>query len=112
MNQNFFRFRLTLISLMILAGLYSIAQISEGGLPLSFAHQNLKEQYIRYSFPKPDLEQLIIEDQINAEAQYPGPERMGISVPVDLDLISAGTSEILPDGTKIFRLKIKQIPPA
>jgi PKD repeat protein len=92
---------------MAMFGLYSLAQISEGGIPQSFSNMDLKEQLKLMEFSKPDLEQLMIEDQINAESKFPGPERMGISIPVQLDLNNSGTWESLPDGSLIWRLKIK-----
>ena len=106
MNQNYFRLRIFVLSLLLLTGVFSIAQISEGGLPASFMHQNLREQFNNFDFQKPDLEQINIEDQINAESQYPGPERMGVGVPVNLDLLASATREELPDGSSIWRMKI------
>jgi PKD repeat protein len=106
MNQNPFRIRLALLSVLAVFGLYSLAQVSEGGLPASLTNTGLKEQCNRVEFSKPDLEQLMLEDQINSESEYPGPERMGYSVLVNLDLKSSGSIETLPDGSQIWRLKI------
>ncbi len=107
MNQNHFLIRLTLLSAMFLIGFSTMAQFSEGGIPASFTNPNLTELYVQKELQKPDLEKLMLEDQLNAEAKYPGPERMGVSVPVNLDLKSAGSSETLPDGSHIWRLKIR-----
>jgi PKD repeat protein len=106
MNQNHFRIRLTLLSAMILFGFSSLAQISEGGIPASFTNSNLKAQYNHREFSKPDLENLRLEDQLNTESKYPGPERMAYSVLVNLDLKSAGSCEALADGSHIWRLRI------
>lgn len=106
MDQNYFRLRIFVLSLLMLTGVFSIAQISEGGLPISFTHQNLREQFNNFDFQKPDLVQINIEDQINAESQYPGPERMGVGVPVNLDLLASGSMEQLPDGSSVRRMKI------
>ena len=106
MNQNYSHFRIALVSLLTFFSLVNLAQISEGGFPVSFSNPNLTEQFRQMDLPKPDMEQIMIEDQMNAEAQYPGPERMGVSVSVNMDLIAAGTYEQLPDGSGIWRLKI------
>ena len=106
MNQNYFRFRMIMVFFLIFSGFNLLAQISEGGLPASFSLQNLKEQFNRLDLQKPDLEQIMIEDQINAESQYPGPERMGISVPVNKNLLEAASMETLEDGSTIYRLSI------
>jgi len=87
-------------------GFNSFSQISEGGLPVSFSNQNLKEQFNRINLLKPDLEQIMIEDQINAESQYPGPERMGVSVMVNENLLDAASHETLSDGSNLYRLTI------
>ncbi|NTV82699.1 MAG: hypothetical protein HGA23_00180, partial [Bacteroidales bacterium] len=106
MNQNYFRIRIAFISIAALLSFNGMAQISEGGTPASFTNQELTQQYVNYEFQKPDLEQIMIEDQINAELQYPGPERMGVSVPVNLDLTTSGSKEILSDGSIICRMKL------
>lgn len=106
MNQYQFSVKLALISIMALIGLSSMAQISEGGIPVSFTNSLVSDRINQIDFQKPDLEQLIIEDQVNAESAYPGPERMAVAVSVNLDLISAGSAETLEDGSKIWRLKI------
>ena len=67
---------------------------------------NLAPQFDQKEFAKPDLAQLAVEDQANVESQYPGPERMGVSIPVNVDLKTAGSWESLADGSRIWRLKI------
>jgi PKD repeat protein len=106
MKQNHLQFKIVLLSAMALFGLSSLAQISEGGIPASFTNMNLREQYNQKEFAKPDMEKLMAEDQLNAESAYPGPERMAFAVPVNLDLKSAGSCEVLSDGSRIWRLKI------
>jgi PKD repeat protein len=106
MNQNYFRFCLALIIMMTLIGSVTFAQISEGGTPASFSEQYFSEQFTNFEFAKPDMDQVMMEDQANAEAQYPGPERMGVAVIVNLDLKSAGSMEEMSDGSKIWRLKV------
>jgi PKD repeat protein len=106
MNQNYFRIRIALLSAMIMFGIASLAQISEGGIPASFTDLSLRAQFNEMGYPAPDMETLMMEDQINAESSYPGPERMAVSVIVNLDLKSAGSSETLADGSRLWRLKI------
>ena len=106
MKLNHLRFTIALLAITAIFGFSSHAQISEGGIPLSFTANNLSAQFDQKEFAKPDLVQLALEDQANAESQYPGPERMGVSVPVNLDLNTAGSWELLTDGSRIWRLKI------
>ncbi len=106
MNPYQLRKRLVLFSFMILTGFASFAQISQGGSPVSFSQSGLNEQFNRIALQQPDLQTLALEDQANAESPYPGPERMGYSIPVNVDLKSAGSMETLPDGSKIWRLTL------
>jgi PKD repeat protein len=106
MNKNYFHRFFMLICLLILGTLYTSAQVSQGGTPASFTNQNLKSDFTQFSFQKPDLVQIAAEDQLNAESQYPGPERMGVSVIVSQDMISTGTTELMADGSKLIRMKI------
>jgi PKD repeat protein len=92
---------------MVLFGITAKAQISEGGIPPSFTSNDLESRFDQRDFAKPDLAKLAQEDQINAESQYPGPERMGVSVAVSLNTKTAGSWETLPDGSKIWRLTIR-----
>jgi len=107
MNQNQLRFKLALLTVMVIFSLSSIAQINEGGIPLSFSHNNLPEKFNHLELQKPNLENLIIEDQINEESAYPDPERMAVSIPVNKDIKKAGTMQNLADGSCIWRLKIE-----
>ncbi|MCK9398776.1 MAG: PKD domain-containing protein [Bacteroidales bacterium] len=106
MNLNHLRFTIALLITMVLFGFSSWAQISEGGIPLSFTTNNLAFQFDQKEFAKPDMAQLVLEDQLNAESKFPSPERMAVSVPVNLDLKTAGSWETLADGLLIWRLKI------
>jgi lysyl endopeptidase len=106
MNLNQLRFTIALLATLLMFGFSSRAQISEGGIPLSFTVNNLTPQFDQKEFAKPDIAQLAVEDQGNAESQYPEPERMGVAVPVNLDLKTAGSWESLADGTLLWRLKI------
>jgi lysyl endopeptidase len=106
MNSLPLQKKLVFLSIMIFAGFSSFAQISQGGSPVSFTRADMSDQFNQVEFPRPDMEMLAAEDQANAESAYPGPERMAYSVPVNLELKSAGSFETLADGTRIWRLKI------
>jgi len=106
MKLNHIRFTIVLITTMALFGISLHAQISEGGIPLSFTMNNLAAQFDQKEFAQPDLVQIALEDQLNAESKYPGPERMAYSVPVNLNIKTAGSWESLADGSQIWRLKI------
>jgi lysyl endopeptidase len=106
MNSFQFLKKLVVLSIMIIAGFSSYSQISQGGSPVSFTRSDMADQFNQVEFPRPDMEMLAAEDQANAESAYPGPERMAYSVPVNLELKSAGSFETLADGTRIWRLKI------
>jgi PKD repeat protein len=106
MNRYSCLFRIFSFCFIMLTGLMSYAQISEGGAPPSFTINNIREEFNQYDFSKPDMELINLEDQANAESAYPGPERMAYSVLVNLDVREAGTSEVLADGSTIRRMKI------
>jgi lysyl endopeptidase len=106
MKLNHLRFTIAIFATVLIFGSALKAQISEGGIPLSFTANNFSSQFDQKEFTAPDLSQISAEDQANAEAQYPGPERMGVSVPVNLDLNTAGSWESQADGSRIWRLKI------
>ncbi len=106
MNQNFTLFRILFVTIFAFFGLSSYAQVSEGGIPVSFDHPGLSDRISEYSFPKPDMDQIMMDDQLNAESQYPGPERMGVAVIVNLDLIENSLKEQLSDGSTVRRMEI------
>lgn len=106
MNRKLLFPGLAILLLTTLFGFTTMAQISEGGIPASFTSSDLKEHYNVNTFAKPDLAQLMLEDQMNAESPYPGPERMACAVTVKLDLKKAGSRETLADGSTLWRLKI------
>lgn len=88
----------------------SLAQISEGGLPLSFRKvmttQNspFKASFQEISMTKPNVVALKSEDALN---DTKGAYRVGINLPVSYNTLNAGTWMQLADGTKVWRLKIK-----
>lgn len=104
MNQ--LRLLFTLITTFLSLNFITYSQVNEGGIPSSFTSENLSPTLISRDFPKPDMEKLTAEDDLNAQSQYPGPERMAYSVMINLDIKEAGQHEYLNDGTGIWRLKI------
>lgn len=94
------------ISFLLFVSL-AYSQISEGGSPLSFTtSEQISAVFDSRQLPAPDMGKITNEDQQNAESQFPEPDRMGVSVPVHLDMNNAGTWETLPDGTRLWRLKL------
>jgi len=106
MNHRPLLLQFIILFFFLSLGFTSLAQVSEGGTPLSFTQQNLSEDITWLEFQKPDMENILIEDQLNAESPYPGPERMAISVPVNRDVRKDGTMHELADGSKVWILKI------
>lgn len=95
--------------LLLLAGLLVInlkAQISEGGLPPSFSldrKSHIEAKDIPLAFV---LEELRETDLLN-EAERGTPPRIAENIPVDLSLHNSGLWTTLPDGSEIWRLRIR-----
>ena len=92
--------------ILMFGGQNVYSQISQGGIPPSFDHSLMPDRFDTRTFPQPDLQSLEREDWENAQLGYPRPDRMGVSVPVGLDLESSGTWTELPDGSRVWRLAI------
>jgi len=100
-------FRLYLIavfSIIISASVFSQVMIPEK--PPSFKYQDIRNDIETVDFIKPDFTQILIEDAENEAMGFPDPPRMGVSIPVNLDIDNSGTWTELPDGSKIWRLRI------
>lgn len=95
------------LSILILNPLVVTPQVSEGGLPLSFSSPGLfaGDPDTRF-LAVPDMNKVNREDEDNARSPFPAPERMGVSVPVNLDIHSSGDWETLADGTRVWRLRL------
>ena len=107
MKLHLERFSFAVTAIFLLFFLNSFSQISEGGRPLSFTHNDqLSADFDTRVLQKPDMGQIAYEDQQNAESRFPAPDRMGVSVPVNLDMDDAGTWETLLDGSRIWRLNL------
>jgi hypothetical protein len=99
------RVYLLLICLTILISNVNIAQISSGGIPLSFDLDMSNEQLVTFEIPEPDMLQVNREDSL-AENHFM-PHRFCVMVPVNIDHSTSGVWTDLPDGRKIWRLKLK-----
>lgn len=84
---------------------YSAAQVSVGGTPKSFAKEINLLPLQEVNIGSPDMEQVALEDLEDSKngTLY----RNGRLLQVDLNTQNSGVWEFLPDGSKIWRLKIK-----
>ncbi|MCK4639573.1 MAG: hypothetical protein KAT33_09150, partial [Bacteroidales bacterium] len=85
----------------------SFAQISQGGTPFSFTDKSISDNFEMIELSKPDMELIRLEDEENIQSQFPGPERIGVSIIVNLNPNNSGTWTDLSDGGKIWRLKLR-----
>jgi len=102
-----FRFQFALLAFIFAISLsdFSIAQISVEGSPMSNKTQ-LQSIVETITMPSFDLQKLLREDEF--ESQFKDiPPRFGKDFDVNFGIDNAGTFEILANGTKIWRLKIK-----
>ena len=97
--------KLILLFLIVFVALNNnYAQISNGGLPLSFK-LNLKT-----SVDKVEIKSLKPSFVNSEDLKFPKdgkPPRIGYSLSTDLSLDNSGTWTILPDGSKLWQLQIK-----
>ncbi|MBK9190690.1 MAG: T9SS type A sorting domain-containing protein [Crocinitomicaceae bacterium] len=81
------------------------SQISEGGMPYSFTedgHFLINYPYEIFELTAPDIEAVILEDELSD--QKGKPYRVGINIPFPYQ--SGGSWETLPNGDRIWRLGI------
>ncbi len=103
-KRNYFRFSLLLqFFLTFILACSTYPQLSEGGQPYSFTLQ-LKSSYNEISTPRIDKQALLKEDEF--EQAKGVPFRFGFSREVNFSLQNSGTWETLPDGAKLWRLKV------
>ncbi|MEO1436598.1 MAG: lysyl endopeptidase, partial [Bacteroidota bacterium] len=96
----------TLIGLLLLWSCsIATAQISSGGLPVSFETPGLKTKIQKVTMPAIPLDDLIREDELLDASD--NPYRFGYLFEVDYSLENAGQWETLSDGSKLWRLQIE-----
>jgi len=79
------------------------AQVSAGGTPPSFRH-DLLLAVPTVDLPAPDVGRFLAEDADDEKAGIP--LRFGAPIPVDLGLEGSGVWSTLPDGGRVWRLRI------
>ncbi|MEE9442160.1 MAG: trypsin-like peptidase domain-containing protein [candidate division Zixibacteria bacterium] len=101
------KFLPNLLICLIMSGIAS-AQLSQGGQPLSFKYPVLKAQSAipTESMPDFDIEYFLTEDSIE-QAEGDIPFRFGAPFDVNYDLINSGIWEELPNGDRLWRLRIE-----
>lgn len=91
----------------IIAFMYSKhinAQISTGGLPVSFSFP-VKDSIYSMVMPAFDVDSLMKEDSISQSQNQEGPFRFGYAIDVNIGLTNSGTWDTLNNGDKIWRLR-------
>lgn len=81
------------------------AQISSGGMPKSFQMNLADDQFETIAIQSPNLIQIAKDDSIAFDQFLP--RRFCVLLPVAVDLANSGTWTRMPDGSTIWRLKLK-----
>jgi lysyl endopeptidase len=107
------RARFRLLSLLLILGSFFLffsfvpfllfSQVSYNGMPVSFKYEK-KKSPTEITLRSPDSELLHLEDE--ASKKNGTPERVGISVKADINLIQEDYLEVLPDGTHSWRIQV------
>ncbi len=100
------RGRLTVFSLLLvlITSGSTMAQLSLGGTPVSF-NKALTAKIETVTMGQVDVEALLAEDEIDMKNAMPF--RFGYPFDVEYNLENSGTWEKLPDGSRIWRLRIE-----
>jgi len=93
-------YKLLLLSSFVLLIFLCNAQISEGGIPYTFNNLVLKTNVNTVNIAKPS--QAIINQANNGKGAY----KIGHLTSINLNMQNSGTWENLPNGAKLWRLKI------
>ncbi len=91
-----------LTALLALSTVVATAQISAGSMPYSF-QQTIASAIPTASMPPTDLATLLAEDELAAKDE---PYRFGYSHDVHLNLENSGNWMELPDGSRLWQLRI------
>lgn len=98
--------RFTLILCFFAPFSATIAQISEGGLPLSWKGEHaalLNAQTVPVVLLQtPDVAQARLEDE-----QTPGPDRFAVPTPADVEPTASGVWTTLPNGDRVWRCAVQ-----
>lgn len=92
--------------ILLLSGIFQAvnAQVSSGGIPPSFLFKSLPTTYDVQKVNPPDMQAIAAEDAQNEKAETP--YRIAVNLPVFYTTQNSGTWESLPNGGRIWRLKI------
>ena len=84
----------------------AVAQLSQGGTPLSFGKHYVQQQAIPVvNMPSFDLAALQAEDAVNDQSK--GPFRFGYNHMVNLSMANSGVWTTFPGGDRMWQLSIK-----
>lgn len=81
------------------------SQISQGGIPYTFSNP-ITDSIATIAMDSVDVVSLLAEDEIEAQQGTPVPYRFGYSFKVSLGLDNAGSWTDLPNGDRVWRLRI------
>jgi hypothetical protein len=95
------RWTVVLLALLALCS-PAAAQIQQGGRPASLRHA-LGGRVATLALPRVDGASLLLEDELAGRG---GPERFAFVHEVDVGLEEAGTWQTLPDGSRVWRLRV------
>ena len=99
-------FILTFVTLsLMLTPYFGQAQISQGGTPFSFSGK-IAESYPIEVMPSVDIQAALKQDAIDDEAGGQ-PYRFGINIPVNINVLKQGETQILAGGNKLIRQGIR-----
>jgi len=90
---------------IFIVNLNIVAQISQGGTPPSFINTSITSEYDFIQLQKPDLKNILNEDDYDDKNGVF--KRNARLLPVTLNMENSGDWTDLPDGGKVWRLKIK-----
>ncbi|MBI5219648.1 MAG: PKD domain-containing protein [Bacteroidia bacterium] len=96
------------VTILFLGYATALAQISQGGAPASFLKANstlLQTNIPTQTMPFVDVQRLSSEDLIN-DLNKEIPWRFGENIPVDIDVKTNGVADVLPDGDKLYRVRV------
>ena len=81
-------------------------QISEGGTPISFSKNVISSAIPTIVMQSIDVQAVLQEDEKPKEKNTLSPFKFGLAIDVDIDLKKMGLKEELPNGDKLWLLKI------